>query len=86
MEALRRDPSTTSPHGVGTQGDLPLIHDVLVGDRTLFTDALAIERTWELVAPALEGPPDLHPYREGSWGPEAVQQLIAPRRWSLPDE
>ncbi len=63
-----------------------LVHDVLIGDRTLFTDGRGIERTWELVAPVLEDPPDPHIYRDGSWGPEAARQLIAPRRWSLPDE
>ncbi|MDQ3537837.1 MAG: glucose-6-phosphate dehydrogenase [Actinomycetota bacterium] len=61
-----------------------LIHDALMGDRTLFTRADGIERTWELVADVLAAPPALHPYPQGSWGPTAADELIAPRRWHLP--
>ena len=34
-----------------------LIHDVMVGDRTLFTSSDAIERLWEISEPVLEQPP-----------------------------
>jgi glucose-6-phosphate 1-dehydrogenase len=61
-----------------------LIHDVMLGDRTLFTSSEAIERLWEISAPVLENPPPLEEYEPGSWGPEASHQLIAPRRWHLP--
>ena len=61
-----------------------LIHDVLIGDRTLFTRADGIERLWEVVSPVLESPPPLRTYPVGSWGPEpAVSDLIAPRSWHL---
>jgi len=61
-----------------------LLHDVMVGDRTLFTSSEAIERLWEISAPLLEDPPPTLPYEPGSWGPEASDQLIAPRHWHLP--
>jgi glucose-6-phosphate 1-dehydrogenase len=61
-----------------------LVHDALIGDRTLFTRADAIERLWEVSAPLLGNPPTVHPYRPGSWGPAAVDQLIKPRSWHLP--
>jgi glucose-6-phosphate 1-dehydrogenase len=61
-----------------------LIHDALLGDRTLFTRADGIERTWELVEPVLERPPKICRYPRGSWGPEEAVDLIAPRRWHLP--
>jgi glucose-6-phosphate 1-dehydrogenase len=61
-----------------------LLHDVMVGDRTLFTSSEAIERLWEISEPLLEHPPPTLPYEPGSWGPEASEQLIAPRRWHLP--
>jgi glucose-6-phosphate 1-dehydrogenase len=61
-----------------------LIHDALIGDRTLFTRADAIERLWEVSAPLLNDPPRPHPYLPGSWGPRAADRLIAPRRWQLP--
>jgi glucose-6-phosphate 1-dehydrogenase len=60
-----------------------LIHDALIGDHTLFTRADGIERLWEVSAPALEDPPPLHAYEPGSWGPEAIHELIAPARWYL---
>jgi glucose-6-phosphate 1-dehydrogenase len=61
-----------------------LIHDVMLGDRTLFTSSEAIERLWEVSEPVLEDPPPLRFYEPGSWGPPEADQLIAPRRWHLP--
>jgi glucose-6-phosphate 1-dehydrogenase len=63
-----------------------LIHDVMVGDRTLFTSSDAIERLWEISEPVLEQPPPTQPYEPGSWGPTAIDDLIAPRRWHLPSD
>jgi glucose-6-phosphate 1-dehydrogenase len=64
-----------------------LIHDAMAGDHTLFTTAEGIERVWEVAAPLLEHPPELHPYWKNSWGPKpAIDQLIAPRKWRLPFE
>ena len=60
-----------------------LIHDALIGDRTLFTRADAVERMWEVSAPLLADPPRVHRYLPGSWGPAAAPRLIAPRRWHL---
>lgn len=61
-----------------------LIHDVMLGDRTLFTSSEAIERLWEISAPVLENPPPVIAYEPGSWGPREADELIAPRRWHLP--
>jgi glucose-6-phosphate 1-dehydrogenase len=63
-----------------------LIHDVMVGDRTLFTSSDAIERLWEISEPVLEQPPPTRPYEPGSWGPPQIDELIAPRRWHLPSD
>jgi glucose-6-phosphate 1-dehydrogenase len=63
-----------------------LIHDVMVGDRTLFTSSEAIERLWEVSEPVLEDPPPTITYEPGSWGPREIDDLIAPRRWHLPNE
>jgi len=63
-----------------------LIHDVMVGDRTLFTSSEAIERLWEVSEPVLREPPPAIPYEPGSWGPRQIDDLIAPRRWHLPNE
>jgi glucose-6-phosphate 1-dehydrogenase len=63
-----------------------LIHDVMLGDRTLFTTAAGIERLWEISAPLLDNPPRAEPYPPGSWGPERASELISPRRWHLPGD
>jgi glucose-6-phosphate 1-dehydrogenase len=63
-----------------------LIHDVMVGDRTLFSSSEAIERLWEVSEPLLENPPQAVPYEPGSWGPEEIEELIAPRHWHLPSD
>jgi glucose-6-phosphate 1-dehydrogenase len=63
-----------------------LIHDAMRGERTLFTTAEGIERLWEVSQPLLDDPPPVRPYAPGTWGPNAVHQLIAPRAWRLPFE
>ena len=61
-----------------------LIYDAMSGDRTLFTDSRAVERLWEVAAPLLNDPPEVQPYVPGSWGPDAMDDLIAPRKWRVP--
>jgi glucose-6-phosphate 1-dehydrogenase len=63
-----------------------LIHDAMLGDQTLFNSAAGVERVWEVSAPLLENPPEPQLYRQGTWGPVAVKELIAPFRWRLPFE
>ncbi|HET7589283.1 MAG TPA: glucose-6-phosphate dehydrogenase [Solirubrobacterales bacterium] len=63
-----------------------LIHDVMVGDRTLFSSSEAIERLWEVSEPLLEDPPAVVPYEPGTWGPRGIDELIAPRLWHLPTD
>ncbi len=62
-----------------------LLHDAMTGDHTLFTRSDGIERLWEISEPVLREPGALHPYRQGSWGPDAIHGLIAPGRWHLPE-
>ncbi len=66
------------------QGYERLLHDTMLGDQTLFTSADGIERLWEISAPLLERPPRPLPYKRGSWGPAAIDELVAPHRWHLP--
>jgi glucose-6-phosphate 1-dehydrogenase len=63
-----------------------LIHDAMVGDHTLFNTAEGIERLWEVSTPLLENPLPAETYPQGSWGPPAIYDLIAPRTWRLPFE
>ena len=78
-------------HDTGLIGDVleayeRLILDAMRGDRTLFTTAEGIERLWEVSTPLLESPPPVRLYAPGSWGPNAIHQLVAPRAWRLPFE
>ncbi|USQ82275.1 glucose-6-phosphate dehydrogenase [Ornithinimicrobium faecis] len=63
-----------------------LILDAMHGDHTLFTTAEGIESLWARAAPLLENPPPVKPYAPGTWGPNAIHQLIAPHAWRLPFE
>ena len=58
----------------------------MCGDHTLFTTADGIERLWEVSSPLIENPPPVRPYPPGSYGPNAIHQLIAPNAWRLPFE
>ena len=78
-------------HDTGLIGDVleayeRLILDAMRGDRTLFTTAEGIERLWQVSTELLESPPPVRLYAPGSWGPNAIHQLIAPRAWRLPFE
>ena len=63
-----------------------LIYDALKGDHTLFTTAAGIETLWERSMPLLNDPPPVRSYREGTWGPNQIHQLVAPNAWRLPFE
>ena len=60
-----------------------LILLAMLGDQSLFTRADGIERVWEISEPLLTSPPPVQPYAPGTWGPAAVEKLIAPHRWYL---
>jgi glucose-6-phosphate 1-dehydrogenase len=60
-----------------------LIHDVLLGDRSLFTRPDGLASVWKCATPLLDSPPRLSPYDQGSWGPARARKLIAPGRWLL---
>jgi len=60
-----------------------LIHDVLLGDRSLFTRPDGLAHVWEVAGKLLADKPDPLPYPRGSWGPEAAHDLAAPTGWLL---
>ncbi len=53
-----------------------LLHDALIGDRSLFTREDSVEETWRILQPLLDNPPPPHPYPRGSWGPDEARQLV----------
>jgi glucose-6-phosphate 1-dehydrogenase len=60
-----------------------LIHDVIIGDRTLFTRPDGLGYAWDAITPLLEDRPEVQSYQTGSWGPAAASELAAPDRWLL---
>ena len=72
--------------GSGLEAYERLVLDVMRGDHTLFTRSDEIERLWEVSVPLLESPPPVRSYAPGTWGPNAIHQLIAPHAWRLPFE
>lgn len=60
-----------------------LIHDVLLGDRSLFTRPDGLAAVWEVARPLLSSPPEVRPYAPGTWGPVEARDLIAPGHWLL---
>jgi glucose-6-phosphate 1-dehydrogenase len=60
-----------------------LIHDVLLGDRSLFTRPDGLASVWKTTQPLLDHRPRLSPYAQGSWGPAAARKLAAPHGWLL---
>lgn len=60
-----------------------LIHDVLLGDRSLFTRPDGLASVWNVAEPLLSRPPQVRSYAPGSWGPFEARDLIAPGHWLL---
>jgi glucose-6-phosphate 1-dehydrogenase len=60
-----------------------LIHDTLIGDRSLFTRPDGLAAVWKVAGPLLSHPPQIAPYAPGSWGPAQAAKLTAPGRWLL---
>ncbi len=61
-----------------------LILEAMLGNRALFTRSDGIERLWEVAAPLLEDPGLVQSYAKGSWGPEAIEKIVTPNEWCLP--
>jgi glucose-6-phosphate 1-dehydrogenase len=63
-----------------------LLHDVLIGDRSLFTTPEGLRSAWRAFAP-LQGPgrPAPEEYAPGGWGPAAADRLAGPDGWVLGD-
>ncbi len=64
----------------GGEGATPyevLLHAAMSGDSARFKRQDSVEETWRIMQPLLDGPPDVHPYEKGSWGPAAADGLVA---------
>jgi glucose-6-phosphate 1-dehydrogenase len=55
-----------------------LLHAALIGDSSRFKSQEIVEECWRIMQPLLENPTPVHPYTPGTWGPAAVDSLVAP--------
>ncbi|MEO6880999.1 MAG: glucose-6-phosphate dehydrogenase (NADP(+)) [Mycobacteriaceae bacterium] len=60
-----------------------LLHDVLLGDRSLYTRPDGLAHVWEVAQPLLDARPPVQGYAKGSMGPEAADELARPGRWLI---
>lgn len=60
-----------------------LLHDVLMGDRSLFTRPDGLAHVWTVAAGILGDKPEPIPYAKGSWGPAEAAELAKPGAWHL---
>jgi len=96
VEAHRADAEGPAPVNLdlefakegGGEGPTPyevLLHAAMVGDSMRFTRQDGVEETWRVFQPLLDAPPPVHPYAQGSWGPEAANDLVKGfGRWQEP--
>ncbi|HLI72380.1 MAG TPA: glucose-6-phosphate dehydrogenase [Acidimicrobiales bacterium] len=76
--------------GATAEGYERLLHDVMIGDATLFIRTDEVERAWQIVDPFLQAWADdsapLGQYASGTWGPREADLLLARelRQWHEP--
>ena len=84
-EPITLDMEFASQGGEGPTPYEVLLHAALIGDSTPFIRQDAVEETWRVMQPLLDAPPPIHPYAQGSWGPDAADELVAGHgRWHEP--
>ncbi len=95
LDARRADAAQPAPilfdvefATMGGEGATPyevLLHAAMVGERMRFTRQDGVEQTWRIMQPLLDAPPAVHVYAQGSWGPQAADELVAGHgRWHGP--
>jgi glucose-6-phosphate 1-dehydrogenase len=72
----------------GGEGPTPyevLLEAAMVGNAMRFTRQDGVEETWRVMQPLLDAPPPVHPYAQGTWGPEEANDLVrGSGRWHEP--
>jgi glucose-6-phosphate 1-dehydrogenase len=76
-EAITLDMEFADEGGEGATPYEVLLHAAMLGNASRFTRQDGVEETWRIMQPLLDAPPSVHPYHQGSWGPEAADALVA---------
>jgi glucose-6-phosphate 1-dehydrogenase len=62
-----------------------LLGDAIAGNHQLFTRQSSIEETWRVAQPLLDEPGPVHPYAQGTWGPQEAEKLVhGTGQWAQP--
>jgi glucose-6-phosphate 1-dehydrogenase len=61
-----------------------LLGDAIDGDAAMYARRAAVEESWRVVDGALKAETKLHPYDEGSWGPEEARRVAPEGGWTNP--
>ncbi len=62
-----------------------LLLDAMQGRSERFTRQDGVEEAWRVFEPLIDGPPPVHTYTPGTWGPEAAERIVAGfGRWHGP--
>jgi glucose-6-phosphate 1-dehydrogenase len=69
------------PGGTPLPPYVALLHDVSIGDRSLFTSSAGLEQAWRAAAPVLSDPPEPIAYAPGSDGPAEGEALTDGVGW-----
>jgi glucose-6-phosphate 1-dehydrogenase len=71
--------------GAGPTPYETLFAAALKGDHSPFTRQETVEEAWRIVQPLLDSHRSTQPYRRGSWGPTAANELLPPaQHWRRP--
>ena len=55
------------------------------GDQTLFARQDVVEEAWRIVDPILGNAVPVHRYKQGTWGPDAANEILLPEGgWHAP--
>ena len=54
-----------------------LLHDAIEGETTLFARQDEVEEAWRVVEPILDDACPIHPYKPGTYGPAASDEIVA---------
>jgi glucose-6-phosphate 1-dehydrogenase len=78
LKAVDQQPDEMTPYE-------RLLGDALKGDQTLFARQDVVEEAWRIVDPILGNAVPVHRYAPGTWGPDAVNEVLLPEGgWHAP--
>jgi glucose-6-phosphate 1-dehydrogenase len=76
-EPIELDMEFAQEGGAGPTPYEVLLQAAMAGNRIRFRSYDAVEEQWRIMQPLLDNPPPVGAYAPGTWGPKAVDELVA---------